>query len=299
MSVAAYLRNPSPDQVGETKVTHERRARASRRRASTRVRTRSTSWYRHSGGCWCRSDRAGAEPRLRHRPRAGIRRRDACARRVGYFNNTFEDLLEFLSRTQLVRAGVPPAVAAGRRSAPTSTPRRSTRRASSCRRTRAIGARLPSQCVVHLSRRGGHGSLRPDRHFNPAFPGIPIGAYSPLVGERPFRRPANSGTLFVAYTTGPFDVALSGYFAGTRDDSTFLSDGFFGNSLLLPNQDLDPRLSEDRSQRLLSLHPPLQGVHEHRQPPQSGLLRLVRLPVSAGDDSRRRVGRTRGTTRVE
>ena len=32
--------------------------------------------------------------------------------RVGYFNNTFESLLEFLSRTQLVAAGVPPAVAA-------------------------------------------------------------------------------------------------------------------------------------------------------------------------------------------
>ena len=26
--------------------------------------------------------------------------------------------------------------------------------------------------------------------INPAFPGIPIGAYSPLVGARPFRRPA-------------------------------------------------------------------------------------------------------------
>ena len=32
--------------------------------------------------------------------------------RVGYFNNTFENLLEFLSRTQLVTAGVPPDVAA-------------------------------------------------------------------------------------------------------------------------------------------------------------------------------------------
>ncbi len=31
--------------------------------------------------------------------------------------------------------------------------------------------------------------------FNPAFPGIAIGAFSPLVGERPFRRPTNSGTF--------------------------------------------------------------------------------------------------------
>ncbi len=91
--------------------------------------------------------------------------------------------------------------------------------------------------------------------FNPAFPDIPIGAYSPLVGERPFRRPANSGTLFIGYTTGPFDVALSGYFAGTRDDSTFLSDGFFGNSLLLPNQDLDPAYQKIDVSASYRLHP--------------------------------------------
>ena len=65
---------------------------------------------------------------------------------------------------------------------------------------------------------------------NPAFPGVQIGAFSPLVGERPFRRPANSGTLFVSYADGPAAVALAAYFAGKRDDSTFLSDEFFGNS---------------------------------------------------------------------
>jgi vitamin B12 transporter len=91
--------------------------------------------------------------------------------------------------------------------------------------------------------------------FNPTFPTIPIGAYSPLVGERPFRRPANSGTLFVAYANGPFDVALSGYFAGKRDDSTFLSDGFFGNSLLLPNQDLDPAYQKIDLSGSYRLHP--------------------------------------------
>ena len=34
-------------------------------------------------------------------------------------------------------------------------------------------------------------------------------------------------------------VALSGYFAGKSNDSTFLSDASFGNSLLLPNEDLN------------------------------------------------------------
>ena len=38
---------------------------------------------------------------------------------------------------------------------------------------------------------------------------------------------------------GPGQVTFSGYLSGKRDDSTFLSDRFFGNSLLLPNRDLD------------------------------------------------------------
>jgi iron complex outermembrane receptor protein/vitamin B12 transporter len=75
--------------------------------------------------------------------------------------------------------------------------------------------------------------------FNPAFPGVPIGQYSPLVGERPFRRPAHSGSFMVSYVKGPFDAALSAYLTGRRDGSTFLSDGFFGYSMLLPNQDLE------------------------------------------------------------
>jgi iron complex outermembrane receptor protein/vitamin B12 transporter len=31
---------------------------------------------------------------------------------------------------------------------------------------------------------------------------------------------------------------MNGYLVGRRDDSTFLSDAFFGNSLLLPNRNL-------------------------------------------------------------
>ena len=64
------------------------------------------------------------------------------------------------------------------------------------------------------------GALTPS--FNPAFPGIPIGNFSPLKGQRPFRRPANTGNLLVSYSQGPATVALSGYFAGKADDSTFL-----------------------------------------------------------------------------
>ena len=93
---------------------------------------------------------------------------------------------------------------------------------------------------TRISTPRSHEAFSASAATNPAFPGVQIGAFSPLVGERPFRRPANSGTLFVSYANGPAAVALSAYFAGKRDDSTFLSDEFFGNSMLLPNQDLDP-----------------------------------------------------------
>jgi iron complex outermembrane receptor protein/vitamin B12 transporter len=75
--------------------------------------------------------------------------------------------------------------------------------------------------------------------INPQFPAIPIGQFAPLVGARPFRRPSNSGSLMVAYSRGPADVAVSAFFSGKRDGTTFLDDEFFGYSLLLPNQDLE------------------------------------------------------------
>ena len=61
---------------------------------------------------------AGADPLGPEKSRSfdvGLEQAFAASRfraRVGYFNNTFENLLEFLSRTQLVTAGVPPDVAA-------------------------------------------------------------------------------------------------------------------------------------------------------------------------------------------
>ena len=76
---------------------------------------------------------------------------------------------------------------------------------------------------------------------NPNFPDIPIGAEGPLVGARPFRRPPHSGFFAVQYTGTKFTAAFKGAMASRADDSTFLdgSDTNFGNSLLLPNRDLD------------------------------------------------------------
>lgn len=76
---------------------------------------------------------------------------------------------------------------------------------------------------------------------NPNYPNTPIGSSYPLVGQRPFRRPPQTGFFAAQYTTTKFSAALKGAFAGRSDDSTFLSYSDFnsGNTLLLPNRNLD------------------------------------------------------------
>jgi iron complex outermembrane receptor protein/vitamin B12 transporter len=76
--------------------------------------------------------------------------------------------------------------------------------------------------------------------FNPAFPNIAIGAFSPLVGARPFRRAPHTGSFALEYARRKLNVSLDGYLVSRRDDSTFLSDGFFGTTMLLPNRNLAP-----------------------------------------------------------
>jgi iron complex outermembrane receptor protein/vitamin B12 transporter len=76
---------------------------------------------------------------------------------------------------------------------------------------------------------------------NPNLPGIIIGAESPLIGARPFRRPPHTGFFAVQYTGNRLGAAFKGALASRSDDSTFL-DGFDltgGNTLVLPNRDLD------------------------------------------------------------
>jgi iron complex outermembrane receptor protein/vitamin B12 transporter len=256
LSVAAYLRNPSSEPVGETKVTMN----IGKGIKAPNVYQGDNSLYELVAGT---PAGAGVEPIGPERSRGfdiGMEQAFSAGRlraRVGYFHNTFEDLLEFLSRTQLVAAGVPPAVAA-------STPFGAYINSSSFD---AHGVELSADAAVGAGFRMSASYTYLDAEvteafgrsaaFNPAFPTITIGTYSPLVGERPFRRPANSGTLFVGYTTGPIDLALSGYFVGARDDSTFLSDGYFGNSMLLPNQDLDPAYQKIDLSASYRLHPRL------------------------------------------
>jgi vitamin B12 transporter len=75
----------------------------------------------------------------------------------------------------------------------------------------------------------------------PSFSSVPIGAFSPLKGARPFRRPPHTGFASASYSSGKWAAQAMGAFASRSDDSTFLaySDIEQGNSLLLPNRNLD------------------------------------------------------------
>jgi iron complex outermembrane receptor protein/vitamin B12 transporter len=162
--------------------------------------------------------------------------------RVSYFHNDFEDLIEFVNRAILARVGVPPeaAAAAGFGAYVNSQSFKAqgvetTFEAAVARSLRFMASYTYLDAEVTESLSGG--ALTPA--VNPKFPGVQIGQFSPLVGARPFRRPTHSGSLMVAYARGPADVAVSAFFTGTRDGSTFLDDEFFGYTMLLPNTDLE------------------------------------------------------------
>jgi vitamin B12 transporter len=260
VSVAAYLRRPSAaEPFGDTKLTFNAGKgikepslgqELSSLYALVPTPTASALGIAPVGPERSRSVDVGVEQGL-----AGGRAR----LNVSYFNNEFLDLLEYVSKGVLPQLGVPAAAAAAS----------------------GFGAYVNSQSNtasgVELSGEGkvGHvrilvsytyldavvtksfssGALSPA--VNPSFPGIRIGQYSPLVGNRPFRRPANSGSLVVSYADRRAQVSVAGYFVGKRDDSTLLSDPFFGYSMLLPNQDMDPAYQKFDISGSYLIHPRL------------------------------------------
>jgi len=119
-------------------------------------------------------------------------------------------------------------------------------------RAQGIEIQFQSQIATRFFARGGYtyNDAAVQRSFassaisptiNPLFPGVEIGASSPLVGARPFRQPLHVGFVGLNYTGKKLFATIQGSFAGKSDDSTFLagSDVNFGNTLLLPNRDLD------------------------------------------------------------
>jgi len=162
--------------------------------------------------------------------------------RASFFDNQFSDLIEFVNASALPQLGIPTTVAAatgfGAYVNSSSYWARGLETSVEARLGRLVhvrGSYTHLQAVVTQS--FASSALAPA--INPAFPNIPIGAYGPLVGAAPFRHPANTGSLLATFTKGPAQVSLTGYFAGKSDDSTLLSDGYGGNSMLLPNHDLD------------------------------------------------------------
>ncbi len=167
--------------------------------------------------------------------------------KVGYFHNVFDHQLEGIDAGALEQVfGYPPSIAQN-----TFTPYLN----SQAFRAQGVETEVQYQPMNHVFVRGGYTyldavvlqSFTSDAYSNgtgsnnPNLPGIPIGAEGPLVGARPFRRPPNSGFFAVQYTAAKFSAALKGALASRSDDSTFL-DGFdpnFGNSLVLPNRNLD------------------------------------------------------------
>jgi vitamin B12 transporter len=157
---------------------------------------------------------------------------------VTFYYNNFYNLISFLGVGDLIAIGVPPELA-------NSTPDGGAYVNATSQRTK--GAEVDYKVDL------GHGFLFQGEYtytdglvtkafgepsFNPLFPDIPIGAFSPLEGARPFRIAPHSGSLALFYNHKKWNAAFTGYFVGRRDDSTFLYDGDFGNTMLLPNRNL-------------------------------------------------------------
>ena len=102
---------------------------------------------------------------------------------------------------------------------------------------RVRGGWTYTDAVVQHSFASGCSPTRPSIR---RFPTIPIGAFSPLVGARPFRVAPNTGYFSVDWNAGRCSLRMTGTMVSRRDDSTFLYDQNYGNTMLLPNRNLDP-----------------------------------------------------------
>ncbi len=164
--------------------------------------------------------------------------------KAGYFHNVFNHQLEFIGPLGLEHYfNIPAAIAAQLPPASVN---------SLAYSTQGLEVELQYQALTYLFLHGGYTylasvvlqSFASDTvvpAINPALPGIPIGALSPLIGNRPFRRPPSTGFFAAEYVADRFSVAFKGAFSSRSDDSTFQlnNDRNGGNTLLLPNRNLD------------------------------------------------------------
>jgi len=241
LSVATYLRHPTAGGLGDTKVTFN---------VGDGIKAPSVFQEQQSLSVLAEASASGStiEPIGPERSRSldvGIEQgfADGQARvRVSYFHNRFEDLIEFVSKNVLPQVGISSEAAEAASFGAYVNSSSFTAQGVEASADALLMARLRLMASytfldAEVTDSFASSALRPA--FNPSIPGIPIGAFSPLVGARPFRRPTHSGTLMASYAQGAGQVTLSVFFTGKRDGSTFLSDAFFGNSMLLPNAELE------------------------------------------------------------
>jgi vitamin B12 transporter len=164
--------------------------------------------------------------------------------KAGYFHNQFSHQLEFIAPNGLEHYFNIPANIA------TQIPFASLN--SLAYRTQGAELELQYQPFSRLFFRGGYTYLASlveqsfssdnvSPAFNPNLPNIPIGALSPLVGQRPFRRPPQTGFFAAEYSGTRLTAAIKGAISTRSDDSTFQlnNDRNHTNTLLLPNRNLD------------------------------------------------------------
>jgi vitamin B12 transporter len=185
--------------------------------------------------------------------------------KAGYFHNQFNHQLELINAEGLEQYfGIPANLAAQLPAASLN---------SLAYRTQGLELELQYQPFNHLVLNGGYtylaslvlqsfasDALAANNGIpttNPNIPGIPIGAISPLVGSRPFRRPPSTGFFAVQYTSSHFSTAFKGALASRSDDSTFQlhNDINGGNTLLLPNRNLDFGYAKLDANALFNLTP--------------------------------------------
>ena len=166
--------------------------------------------------------------------------------KAGYFHNIFDHQLEGVDSGALEQVfGYPPSVVTRLHALPqlARLPRAGLRDRDP---VSALKPLLPPR-RLYLSRRRRHAVLLQRRRSNgtfnnnPNLPGIPIGAEGPLVGPVPSAARRTLASSRRSTPLNKFSAAFKGALASRSDDSTFL-DGFdpnFGNTLLLPNRNLD------------------------------------------------------------
>ena len=163
---------------------------------------------------------------------------------VTYFHNEFTNSVEYVPQAGLVELGIPaanlPPFAFG-----------GAYLNSSAFRSQGVELETEYKFGSHLFARGGYtytdavvqrsfssDNRGPSFNTSSNFSTIPIGADSPLDGARPFRVAPHTGYFGLNYTSSKFYTSLTGTLVSQRDDSDFLTDSNFGNSLLLPNRNL-------------------------------------------------------------